>query len=93
MSKTKKTVFRILAIIFAVLIVGETLSLFFLTKWIQGKFFDPYETYPDLIPPDTYVKLEDVEYIRYDGIFLDPEKVARNGVEIYRESELAAAQS
>lgn len=93
MSKTKKNVLRILAIVFAVLVVGETVCLFFLTQWIQGKFFDPYETYPALIPPDTYVRLEDVAYIRYDGIFLDPEKVAANEVETYKESELAAAQT
>lgn len=93
MSKTKKNVLRILLIVFAVLVIGETVFLFCLTKWLQGKFFDPYETYPALIPPDTYVKIEDVEYIRYDGVFPDPEKAADGGIENYQESELEARQA
>lgn len=93
MLKTKKNVLKIFMIVFAVLVIGETVFLFCLTKWLQGKFFDPYETYPALIPPDTYVRIEDVEYIRDDGVFPDPEKVANGGIEHYQESELEAQQA
>lgn len=85
MSKTKKNVLKIFMIVFAVLVIGETVFLFCLTKWLQGKFFDPYETYPVLIPPDTYVRIEDVEYIRCDGIYTYPGSTG----ERYQESELA----
>lgn len=93
MSKAKKIVLIIVASFFGLLVLLNTACLAFLTWTMNDMSVNFYDYFPFLAPKDSYVKIDDVAYIRYDmdgTIILDPVKAEQGTLKVYTYSEVRA---
>lgn len=89
MSKPKKIILIVIAVIFGVLTLCNSLFLGIILGDLEDMQVNFYAHFPFLTPSDTYVNIEDVSYIRYDGgVVPDPEKSANSEVRIKSRDEV-----
>lgn len=90
MSKKEKTVYTVLGIFLALLMILNTLWLWLLGALMTRRFQDPYIDYPALATQrgSIYVLADDAVYIRTDRVYLDPQKAASGEIRIYSAEEL-----
>lgn len=91
MTKPKKIILIVIAVIFGLLTLCNSLYLGIAIWTLNDMQVNFYGYFPFLTPTDEYINIDDVSYIRYDGVFPDPEKSANGEIrmksrdEVYRE--------
>ena len=78
------TVLMIVVPLLLILVIADTIQLI-----TFGKYADAHPEEIEVYK-DTFIKVDDVGYIRYDMVFPDPEKVEAGTVKTYNKSEVDA---
>lgn len=88
MNKVKRVLLPIVLSILTIVIIVDTYFIVLLSQTINNMMASPENYFSFLDKPNSYVKIDDVGYLQYDGVVLDPEKIESGDIKVYSSEEI-----
>lgn len=88
MNKVKRIVLVIVFSLLSVIVLIDTILVITLCQTINNMMDYPETYFPAMEKSSIYVKIDDVGYIRYDEVGLDPAKIESGDIKVYTSEEI-----